>query len=272
MRQYLSGFFSRIWQETEQASISYLSGRNRFSADWKIIIILVYTAVGVTIARYYGNTAYFLNIIVNKPTGFDLWYCSFFFGSESGKFHSMLYWAGFIVIFYLLFPALIVRFLFRESLKDYGFRLKGIHKDYPLYVLMLVIMLPIVFFISYSPSFQERYPLFQPSKATLMPIFLYWQIAYLLQFVAVEFFFRGFILHGIKSRFGLYSIFVMTVPYCMVHFGKPMAETLAAIPAGIVLGTVSLKSRSIVLGILIHYSVAISMDIFALWREGYFLF
>jgi hypothetical protein len=54
----------------------------------------------------------------------------------------------------------------------------------------------------------------------------------------------------------------------MVHFGKPFGETIAAIFAGLILGTLSLKSRSIVLGIIIHYSVAITMDIFALYREG----
>jgi membrane protease YdiL (CAAX protease family) len=63
------------------------------------------------------------------------------------------------------------------------------------------------------------------------------------------------------------SIFVMMVPYCMIHFGKPMPETLGAILAGIVLGTLSLKSRSIFLGILIHYSVAIAMDLMALYRK-----
>jgi hypothetical protein len=54
----------------------------------------------------------------------------------------------------------------------------------------------------------------------------------------------------------------------MIHFGKPFGETIAAIIAGIVLCTLSLKSRSIVLGVLIHYTVAITMDLFALWREG----
>jgi membrane protease YdiL (CAAX protease family) len=55
----------------------------------------------------------------------------------------------------------------------------------------------------------------------------------------------------------------------MIHFGKPFPETLAAIIAGIVLGTISLKSRSIWMGVAIHYTVALSMDIAALWQKGY---
>ena len=42
----------------------------------------------------------------------------------------------------------------------------------------------------------------------------------------LEFFFRGFILHGTKQRFGFYAIFVMIIPYCMIHFGKPIVETI----------------------------------------------
>jgi membrane protease YdiL (CAAX protease family) len=97
-----------------------------------------------------------------------------------------------------------------------------------------------------------------------------WQCLYLSQFFALEFFFRGFIIHGIKKRFGFYSIFVMMIPYVMIHFQKPMPETFGAVLAGVVLGTLSLKSRSIWLGVAIHYAVAITMDLTALWQKGYF--
>jgi membrane protease YdiL (CAAX protease family) len=60
----------------------------------------------------------------------------------------------------------------------------------------------------------------------------------------------------------------MVVPYCMIHFGKPFLEALAAIAAGIVLGTLALKTRSIWCGVLIHVSVAISMDVAALVQRG----
>jgi hypothetical protein len=76
--------------------------------------------------------------------------------------------------------------------------------------------------------------------------------------------------HGLKKYAGFYSVIIMTVPYCMIHFGKPMGETFAAIFAGIALGTMSLKSRSIALGVFLHYSVAITMDMAALWQEGFF--
>jgi membrane protease YdiL (CAAX protease family) len=60
----------------------------------------------------------------------------------------------------------------------------------------------------------------------------------------------------------------MTVPYCMIHFGKPMAETFAAIAAGIILGLMSLKTRSIWFGACLHVAVAMSMDFLSLWHKG----
>ncbi len=270
MKRYLAELFLNTWKEQDRLSASYIAGKPSFSVEFKLIVILVYAAVSISITKYFGHTSDFLNIVLVNPSKFDLWYCSFFFGSEIGKFHSMLYWIFAIVIFYLIIPVLIVKFVFRENLADYGFRIKGIQKDYRLFLLMLAIMIPVVYFASSSKAFQDRYPLFQPSKNNLFPVFLWWQMAYFVQFIAVEFFFRGFMLHGTKYRFGFYSVFIMTIPYCLVHIGKPFAETMSAILAGIILGTLSLKRTSIVPGVLIHYSIAIFMDIFALWREGYF--
>ena len=87
---------------------------------------------------------------------------------------------------------------------------------------------------------------------------------YALSFVALEFFFRGFLLFTLERALGAYAIFVMIVPYCMIHFHKPVAEVAGAIFAGIVLGTLAMRTRSIWCGVLIHVSVAWTMDLLAL--------
>jgi membrane protease YdiL (CAAX protease family) len=60
----------------------------------------------------------------------------------------------------------------------------------------------------------------------------------------------------------------MTVPYCMIHFGKPPAEAFAAIGAGLVLGWLSYRHGNIWMGLLLHCTVAFSMDIMALYNNG----
>ena len=73
--------------------------------------------------------------------------------------------------------------------------------------------------------------------------------------------------HSLKKQFGFYSVFIMMIPYCMIHFVKPFPETVGAIFAGIILGALSLKSNSIWLGVLLHFSVALSMDITSLMHQ-----
>jgi membrane protease YdiL (CAAX protease family) len=80
-------------------------------------------------------------------------------------------------------------------------------------------------------------------------------------------FFRGFLLFGLYRRLGYYAIPVMVIPYTMIHFGKPVPETFAAIIAGFVLGYLALKSRSVLWGWAVHWGVAITMDLMVIGRE-----
>jgi len=54
----------------------------------------------------------------------------------------------------------------------------------------------------------------------------------------------------------------------MIHFPKPYLEACGAIVAGVVLGSLSMKTGSIWAGFLIHSTVAILMDLLALEQRG----
>jgi membrane protease YdiL (CAAX protease family) len=60
----------------------------------------------------------------------------------------------------------------------------------------------------------------------------------------------------------------MAVPYCMIHYGKPYLEANGAIVAGIVLGSLAMRTRSVYAGFLVHITVAGSMDLLALWHRA----
>ena len=75
---------------------------------------------------------------------------------------------------------------------------------------------------------------------------------------------------GLEKRFGISAVVVMTVPYCMLHFHKPMLESVGAIFAGLILGVVALRTRSIFGGVIIHWAVAITMDVMAIMQTGGF--
>ena len=71
-------------------------------------------------------------------------------------------------------------------------------------------------------------------------------------------------LHGVKDRLGRFAIFAMVLPYTMIHFRKPLLETVGAVIAGTVLATLSLRTGSVWGGVFIHVAVAIAMDVAAL--------
>jgi membrane protease YdiL (CAAX protease family) len=54
----------------------------------------------------------------------------------------------------------------------------------------------------------------------------------------------------------------------MIHYGKPYLEAHGAIVAGVVLGSLAMRTKSIYAGFLVHITVAFSMDFLALWRRG----
>ena len=190
--------------------------------------------------------------------------------SNNYELHQLIYWSAWSSFFYFIIPACVIKLVWKEKLSDYGFKIKGALKGWPIYLGMFFIIIPCVIIVSYEKGFQGTYPFYEPPRQHFMGKMLLWEIFYALQFITLEFFFRGFLVRGLKHKLGVYSIFAMVLPYCMIHFTKPLPECLGSIIAGTVLGTLSYKYKSVILGACIHICVAISMDFLSLWHKGYF--
>jgi uncharacterized protein len=254
--------FNRLFLQTfhtaEEESVVPVKGK----PDRKILWITITVAISLTIIKYFGDVYYLFELLrlfgyKDLPTKI--------YSSDNYEIIRLGWWVGIILIGYFFIPWLVIRFVFKARLRDFGFTKGKAMDGAGLYAIMLLVMIPLVLWMATTASFQAKYPFYdlQPGE-TLWPRFWIWELLYFLQFCALEFFFRGFMVHGTKHRLGFYSVMYMVIPYCMIHFGKPLPETLAAIAAGLILGTLSLKSRSIWLGIAIHYSVALTMDLAAL--------
>jgi membrane protease YdiL (CAAX protease family) len=147
-----------------------------------------------------------------------------------------------------------------------GLRARGFFTHAWIYGLFLVVVLPLMLIVSHQPDFGSYYPFYKTSSRSWFD-FLAWEGMYFVQFFALEMFFRGFWLGALRRSFGSGAIFAMVVPYCMIHFGKPFFEANGAIVAGIALGSLSMKTRSIYQGFLVHITVAGLMDWLALWHR-----
>jgi len=241
--------------------------------DWKVILVLLTTAVTLTIQQYVfrsGNLDRALDVLQRLGlTGVVEALRSRLVSPQDRQLAGLIYWAAGCAVTYVLLPGLVVKLVFRERLRDYGLRVRGILAGSWIYLVLLAAMIGPLLYFSTTAGFQAKYPFYDPAPGEpFWPRLWTWELCYVAQFFALEFFFRGFMIHGTRHRLGFYSIFVMTVPYCMIHYGKPMPETFGAIGAGVILGFMSLKTRSIWLGALLHVAVALSMDFLALWHKG----
>ena len=178
------------------------------------------------------------------------------------------FWWVLIQIFcYVVPPVLYLRFVMRRPIIDMGFSTAGVIKHLPIYVLFAIVVIPLVVLVSGTPHFLSSYPMARET-AVHWKTLLVWEILYAIQFVALEFFFRGFMIFGPARVLGAWVVPAMTVPYMMIHFQKPYLETTGAVIAGLSLGMVALKTRSIYAGIVLHITVAWLMEFLALYHQG----
>jgi len=234
------------WREVDEQADTAGSGE----LDWRPIVILVTTAVSLTLARYFGNNATFSELV---PFDKEL------YTRDQWDLMARAWWSGTRMITYVVIPMITIALMPGERIRDYYVSFDGFIRHLWIYLGLYFVVLPFVLLVATQEQFLSTYPFYRYANQSLGH-FLRWQVLYAAQFVALEFFFRGYMLKGLSHKFGYGAIFVMIVPYCMVHYPKPLPETLGAILAGIALGTLSMRTRSIWGGVLIHIGVALTMD------------
>ena len=84
-----------------------------------------------------------------------------------------------------------------------------------------------------------------------------------MDFLSIEFFFRGFLIITFIRYCGMRAIVPAACFYCCVHLGKPMAEAISSFFGGLLLGIISYNTLSIWGGLLIHVGIAWMMEIAA---------
>lgn len=171
------------------------------------------------------------------------------------------WWAAWRVLGFFVLPLFVIK-LSGDRIRDQNLERAGFRDKLWIYLLSYLVVLGFVVGVSFTDGFQTYYPFYRQSSRSWLDFGL-WELLYIAQFFSLEFFFRGWWLRACESL-GSKAIFAMTVPYVMIHFGKEFPETLGAIFAGIFLGTLAMRTRSIWGGFLVHSLVAVSMDVAAL--------
>ncbi len=259
-------FFRDTWRvlDAEAAETRSLAGDR---PDYRPAVALVIVAVVLTLQEYYGGRQVYDTLL--RPWLHELeaagrpWLKT----AQYDELYSYAWWALARIIGYVLVPLPLWKLIFpQDSLLDMGLRGRGFLSHLWIYGLCLSVVLPAMLLVASQPDFGTYYPFYKSSSRSVSDL-LMWEAMYGAQFFALELFFRGFLLGALRRTLGSAAIFAMAVPYCMIHYGKPYLETNGAIVAGIVLGSLAMRTRSIYAGFLVHITVAFSMDFLALWRR-----
>ena len=230
--------------------------------DYRPAVCLVIVAVVLTLHEYFGGRSFYESSLRPLLSEFSAGHHWLNFESYDDLF-GYGWWVTARVIGYLG-PLLLWKVIFPEdSLLDMGLRTRGFMKHLWIYVGCLLVVVLAMLTLATQPEFLNYYPFYKKSSRSWFD-FMAWQGMYWVQFFALELFFRGWMLAALRRTMGMGAIFVMVVPYCMIHFGKPYLEAHAAIVAGVVLGSLAMRTRSIYAGFLVHISVAFLMDTMAL--------
>ncbi|TET56469.1 MAG: CPBP family intramembrane metalloprotease [Dehalococcoidia bacterium] len=159
------------------------------------------------------------------------------------------------LIYYLLVPLAAGLLLFRHKPWQYGIRIGRWRSSIVLTAVCLAAMAPILYEASTMPEFRSYYRMDVVDWPDLL-------LNTALLMFAWEFLFRGYMLFGLEESIGKSAIFVQTIPFVLLHLGKPFLETLLCIPGGFIFGYVAYRTRSVLPCFIIHFGMYVMMILF----------
>ena len=227
---------------------SILNPKQLYSRDqFKPTIILLLAAILPTIHVYFVSLKFAQDTFPGL-TGF---------GVTNYMFFAMFILMG-------LVPAGIVLFIFKESLRDYGISIGDWRGGLPVTIFLTVIVAGVMLFpSSQMAEFRNVYPFDKGAGDSVFAFTRFELMRGLFYYSAWEFFFRGFMLFGMRKYVGDWlAICIQTIPSCLWHIGLPFGEIFSSIIAGILFGIIALRTRSILWVFILHYLIGVILDLF----------
>lgn len=181
--------------------------------------------------------------------------------------------------FLVITPLLLTYFIVDKKYLNHCYGIQTKNVDFKPYFIMFGIMVIPIFLASLTEDFQNMYPkaegaqyvaFAKSTNISSLSSFIYFEIFYLLSFIAVELVYRGYLIFRIEKYLGDYVVLPMVVVYAILHFGKPIGETFGSIGGGYILGILALRTKNIYGGVAIHMGVAFLMEVFTLLAKNYF--
>lgn len=148
-------------------------------------------------------------------------------------------------LYYGVFPLLVIMVILRKNPLDFGLRW-GNARMWGYYVLIICVIAGIILFASsFDNGLQNYY------STVGFNVFTY-ALTQVLTLGAQEYLYRGYLIFGLKEKFGEGAILLQMIPFVILHFGKVEIETISTIITGILFGWVVYRGKSFWPAFFIH--------------------
>ena len=222
-------------------------------SDKNLNLSLFFACIILFVYCYFGSFSFFEKTFVTLS---DLDYWKIIYHNCMG-----------LVLFFCL-GIIFTIFILRKSPKDYGLAFN--QKKLSLFIILIAIPVSALcgLFCVVDEQMSATYPLVDFNRFGTWYFILGYFVSYFLYYVGWEYLFRGLLLNASKEKMGIVgAILFTTLISALIHtsigaFGKPMIETLSAIPAGIIFGYIAHKTKSIYPTLIIHFLIGLFTDLF----------
>lgn len=221
-------------------------------SDRNFTFALLFTCLILFVYCYFGSFSFFEKTFVNLKN-IDFW--------------KIIYHNSMSFILFFILGVFFTKLITKQNISNFGLT-KG---NLKLGLKLCLFAIPIAFICGISCIFNKdmisTYPLIN-----LYEYGAWWQVglyylSYFLYYLGWEYLFRGLLYFGSEKKCGVVgAILISTLISALIHtsigaYGKPMIETLSAIPAGVIFGFIAYKTRSIYPSLIIHFLIGLSTDL-----------
>jgi len=186
------------------------------------------------------------------------------FGEERTKVAWIMFWRYCGLFFYGLLPAIVIFAVLPNNLAFYGLSFINLPESLLWTAGIGAILLLLQINIAKTPANTDQYPQIRVSQWDAKLV-LKNSFGWFIYLLAYEFMYRGFLLFGLLEVFGTWpAIMVNIIIYSLAHIPKGNREAVLAIPFGIILCIITIRTGTIWFAVLIHVVLAYLNDYIAI--------
>ncbi|NLP19686.1 MAG: hypothetical protein GX378_02855 [Bacteroidales bacterium] len=218
--------------------------------------------LGIIIISLYVSFYSFYKLVYKLPSP-DYYYWYYTLSNASGLLIVVLP----LAIIYLIFDRKSEVPFYGANLKHFNFRLALLLSVIAFLIALLGVKFsdvsnyyPIVNRTGYE-SFAAKHGISKIFSAGLF------ELSYMFDFAIVELIFRGFMIFAFVKFLGKKAVLPVAVLYTVIHFGKPLPETISSFFGAYILGIIAINQKNIGIGVVLHCVLAFSVEMLTLVKS-----